>query len=142
MINLLGTIAALILLSISLLHVYWAFGRRREDNNVIPTHDGKAIFTPSTGMTLLVAVALLLSAFLVVGTLGFGRMGLPLWLFKLGTWGVATVLFARAIGDFRFVGFFKRVHGTPFARNDTLYYSPLCLYLALSCAAVGLWTGN
>lgn len=142
MINLIGTSTALLFLSISLMHVKWTFGSRLDGNRVIPTHDGKAIFTPSTGMTLLVAVALLLSAFLVVGTLGFGRMGLPLWLFKLGTWGVATVLFARAIGDFRFVGFFKRVRGTPFARNDTLYYSPLCLYLALSCAAVGLWTVN
>lgn len=142
MINLLGIATALIFLSIALLHVYWVFGSSRNGNTVIPTHNGQPLFTPSPGMTLLVALALLLSALLVVGTLGFGRMGLPLWLFKLGTWGVATVLFLRAIGDFRFVGFFKRVRGTPFARNDTLFYSPLCLYLALSCAAVGLWTVN
>jgi len=140
MINLLGISTALIFLSIALLHIKWAFGSRLDSNTVIPTRDGRPLFQPSTGMTLLVALALLISAFLVLGTLGFGRLGLPLWLFKVGSWGVATILFVRAIGDFRLVGFFKRVRNTPFARNDTLYYSPLCLYLALSCAAVGLWT--
>jgi len=37
----------------------------------------------------------------------------------------------RAIGDFRHVGFFKRVRGCRFARLDTLAYSPLCTALAL-----------
>ena len=140
MINLIGIATALIFLTISLMHVNWAFAKSQVGNSAIPTQDGKPLFKPSTGMTLLVALALLISALLVLGTLGFGRLGLPLWLFKVGSWGVATILFVRAIGDFRLVGFFKRVRNTPFARNDTLYYSPLCLYLALSCAAVGLWT--
>ncbi len=140
MIKLIGSVAALIVVSISLFHVYWALGNRQTSNTVIPMHNGTAIFKPSTGQSLLVALALLISALLVMGTLGVDRMGLPMWLFKVGTWGVATVLLLRAIGDFRFVGFFKRVRGRSFARNDTLYYSPLCLYLALSCAAVGLWT--
>jgi len=129
MINLIGILAIVIFLSIALLHVYWAFSSGRAGNAVIPTHDGRPIFTPSTGVTLL-----------VWGTLGFWRMGLPIWLFKVGTWSVAAVLLLRAIGDFRFVGFFKRVRDTPFAYNDTRYYSPLCLWLAISCAAVGGWT--
>lgn len=141
MINLIGISTALIFLTISLIHVNWALAKSPVGNSAIPTDDGTPLFKPSMGMTFLVALALLLSAFLVVGTLGFGRLGLPLWLFKLGTWGVATVLLLRAIGEFRYVGFFKRVRDTPFARNDTRYYSPLCLYLALSCAVVGLWAG-
>lgn len=139
MINLLGIATALIFLSISLLHVYWAFGSSRNGGAVIPTHNGQPIFTPSPGITLLVALLLLISALLVLGTLGYWRFGLPLGFFKVGTWGVATVLLLRTIGDFRFVGFFKRVRDTAFARNDTLYYSPLCLCLAVSCAAVSLW---
>lgn len=139
MINLLGITTALIFVSISLLHVYWAFGSKRNGNSVIPTDDGKPIFTPTLGITLLVALLLLVSALLVLGALGYWNLGLPLWLFKLGTGGVATVLLLRAIGDFRFVGFGKRVRGTAFARNDTRYYSPLCLGLAVSCATVSLW---
>ena len=33
-------------------------------------------------------------------------------------------------GNFRLVGFFKKVRGTRFATLDTRYYSPLCLFLA------------
>jgi hypothetical protein len=45
---------------------------------------------------------------------------------------LAIVLIIRAIGDFKYVGFFKRIKNTPFARYDTQYYAPLCLYLGLS----------
>ena len=34
--------------------------------------------------------------------------------------GFAVVFLARAVGDFRYVGFFKRVRGTRFARLDTI----------------------
>jgi hypothetical protein len=88
MITLIGTITALIFLTISLIHVKWALAKSHAGNSAIPTDDGKPLFTPSTGMTLLVALALLISALLVTGTLGFRRLGLPLWLFKLGTRGV------------------------------------------------------
>lgn len=36
----------------------------------------------------------------------------------------------RGVGEFRYVGLFKRVKGSRFARNDTRFYSPLCLMLA------------
>jgi hypothetical protein len=44
----------------------------------------------------------------------------------------------RAIGDFRYLGFFKRVTGTRFARADTLIYSPLCAGLAAMAAVVAV----
>jgi hypothetical protein len=48
----------------------------------------------------------------------------------------AILVFAvRAVGDFRYCGFFKRVKGTAFARKDTLIFSPLCTLLA----ALALW---
>ena len=42
------------------------------------------------------------------------------------------VFLLRAMGEFRLVGFFKRVRGTPFAIWDTWLFSPLCLLLALA----------
>ena len=48
----------------------------------------------------------------------------------------------RAIGDFRYVGFFKRVRGSRFARMDTTLYSPLCLALAAGVAAVAFGAGS
>lgn len=49
---------------------------------------------------------------------------------------VAALL--RSIGDFRYVGFFKRARGSRFAELDTRFYSPLCLPLALATAWVAL----
>ena len=49
---------------------------------------------------------------------------------------VAVVLLVRAVGDFRLVGFFKKVTGSRFARLDTMVFSPLCVVLGLGLLAV------
>jgi hypothetical protein len=50
---------------------------------------------------------------------------------------ILAILFAlRAMGDFHYVGFFKKVKSTPFALYDTKYFSPFCLYLSLSLAFI------
>ena len=51
---------------------------------------------------------------------------------------LAVAMAARAVGDFRLVGFFKRVRGTRFARLDTMLFTPLCLLLAAGVLYVGL----
>ena len=50
---------------------------------------------------------------------------------------VGGILLPRAVGEFRLVGFFKRVRGSGCARLDTFVYSPLCLALAVGIFAVG-----
>jgi hypothetical protein len=47
-----------------------------------------------------------------------------------GLWLVAGTFLLRAIGDFHYVGFFKRQRESRFAKLDTLVYSPICLLLA------------
>jgi hypothetical protein len=37
----------------------------------------------------------------------------------------------RAIGDFNYVGFFKKIKHTKFGKNDTKYFSPLCLTIGV-----------
>ena len=54
---------------------------------------------------------------------------------------LAVGLLGRAIGEFRYVGFFKRVRGSRFAKLDTVVYSPLCLLLAVGVALVALQSG-
>jgi hypothetical protein len=50
---------------------------------------------------------------------------------QIAAWLIAAVFALRAIGDFRYVGFFKRIRDSKFARLDTLAYSPLCAALAV-----------
>lgn len=54
----------------------------------------------------------------------------PKWLPGFVGWSLAAALLLRSIGEFRALGFFKRVRSTPFARMDTWVYSPLCLLLS------------
>lgn len=122
---------------VSLLHVAWAVGLRVGEGHAIPERpDGTPVFRPGPLATLTVAVLLFISALLVTQRVGLGRALLPAALVEPGCWGVAAVLTARAIGEFRYVGFFKRVRQTPFARMDTLVYSPLALLLGVGAGLV------
>jgi hypothetical protein len=98
---------------------------------------GKPLFVPSRRATALVGVALLLFACLVGATAGLLEAGIPVRVLSWLCNGLALGLLARAIGEFKYVGFFKRVRDTRFARLDTLLYSPLCLLLAIGVALVG-----
>jgi hypothetical protein len=99
------------------------------------------LFVPSRKSTLAVGAVLLLFAGLVAATAGVVSVGLPrvalVWL----SYALAAGLLARAVGEFKYVGFFKRVRGSRFARLDSLVYSPLCLLLAIGVAFVARQNG-
>lgn len=112
-------------------HVAWAFGVRNEAG-VVPEVGGKPAFRPGPFGTLAVAAALFGCAALIAAVAGWISLPIPVaWLPWL-SYALAAAFFGRAIGEFRLVGFFKKVRGTSFARNDTLYYSPLCLGIAIA----------
>ena len=102
------------------LHFYWAAFGTGKNSAAIPEVDGVPAFRPSKAATAAVGLALLSVVAIVL-------LHVPLLLA-----GAALVLIARAVGDFRLVGFFKRVKGSKFARMDTLVYSPLCLGLGIA----------
>ncbi|MDD1620317.1 MAG: DUF3995 domain-containing protein [Methylococcaceae bacterium] len=137
------TIAFLLIavfLGLSLLHFYWLLGGRLGLNAAIPEIDGKSAFLPSTTATLVVAIGLGLCASLIAATAGVLTPPLPYSVLVWLTRALALVLLLRAIGDFRLIGFFKRIRGSRFARLDTVVYSPLCLVLAIAVAMVGFIT--
>jgi hypothetical protein len=125
-----GACLAITFIALALLHVFWVL-RGSPATAAIPTRpDGTPLFRPGPGMTLAVAGALLLAALVVAAGSGILTAPVPALLVRAGAWGLGAVFAVRAIGDFRYVGFFKRVRGTRFARQDTMVYSPLCAVLA------------
>ena len=125
-------VTATILALVAGLHVYWAAGGRAGGAAVPSRPGGGALFVPSVGSTLAVAAALSVATWIVAVSGGLApRIG-PRIAYSVGVWGLGLVLAARAIGDLRYVGFFKRVRGTPFARLDDLVYTPLVALLALA----------
>jgi hypothetical protein len=91
---------------------------------------------PSVLASLVVAALLAIAAYLVGESGGWWTPRLPRTIRLIGTTGVAAVMALRAIGDFNYVGLFKRQRDTPFARNDSRYFTPLALFLALLTGAV------
>lgn len=123
--------------SLSLVHVYWLFGGRVGQLAAIPENDGTPIFEPSALATLVVTMGLALCAVIIAGTAGMLALPLSQTILAWLTRGLAVVLLLRAIGDFRLVGFFKRIHHSRFSQLDTVVYSPLCLAMAMGTAIVG-----
>jgi hypothetical protein len=133
--NLLAAVLAGTFSLLGAFHVAWAFGARKAAG-VIPEVNGKLAFHPGPASTLAVAAALFACAWLIAAVAGWTRFPVPdAWL-KWLAYALAAAFFARAIGDFRLVGFFKKVQGTPFARLDSLYFSPLCLAIAIAVLAL------
>lgn len=113
-------------------HVAWIF--RREPtaaSAVVPSLAGKPVL--ATGPVATSAVAVLLAA---AGLICLWRAGLLGWQYpaipRAGVWLIAVSFAARAVGDFRYVGFFKTVRDSSFARYDTAFYSPLCVVIAVA----------
>lgn len=126
-----------VFLTLSLWHVYWLLGGRVGRDAAIPEVDGKPIFQPSAPATFVVAVALALCALLIAATAGLVSLPLSQTVLAWLTRALAGVLLLRAIGDFRLVGFFKRIRDTGFARLDTAVYSPLSLLSVIGSSIIG-----
>jgi hypothetical protein len=119
-----------VFLLLGLWHFYMAFARGGGEGAAVPSVDGKPLFVPSTAATVAVGVLLLLCAALVAGTSRLLPVGLPPRPLSWLSYALGLALFARAVGEFKYVGFFKSVRGSQFAKMDTLVYSPLGLVLS------------
>ena len=122
----------LLLISMGTVHVYWAFGGVIGLDKALPTQDGKRLLDPGKLLTFL--VALFLFGFASVAyLLNFSENFYESYVTNMG-WGLAIIFLLRAIGDFNMVGIFKTIKETEFAKHDTKYFVPLCLFLGSAFA--------
>jgi hypothetical protein len=126
---------------LALWHFRMALMPASGESGAMPSVAGKPLFVPSARATAAVGFVLLLFACLVAATGGLVHVGVPPRLLTWSSFALALGLLARAIGEFKYVGFFKRVRGSRFAKLDTLLYSPLCLLLAVGVAVVAQHNG-
>ncbi|MFH6994016.1 DUF3995 domain-containing protein [Flavobacterium sp. FlaQc-48] len=122
----------LIFIAISALHFYWGFGGKWASQAVVPTKDdAKPLFIPGAIGTIIVGIGLLCFGMFYFIKQGSIEISLPLWLDKYGFWIIAAIFSIRSVGEFNYVGFFKKHKSSKFAVNDTKYYSPLCLLIVI-----------
>ncbi|MDQ0112880.1 DUF3995 domain-containing protein [Paenibacillus harenae] len=129
----LAVILSALLIAIGVVHLYWMLGGRKGMSIALPSHgdgSGKPLFKPGrfeigAVIVLFWAAALLVLMYAdVIPAIGPPR--LP----RLAAWALVIVFAIRAIGEFHYLGLFKRYRTSPFGRLDTYVYSPLCLVMS------------
>lgn len=130
--NVMAWMLGTILFLLGGLHIYWIVGGKFGALAAIPSNGSELLFKPKKAGTAFVAGALIFSGYIA---LALGEVVhtfiLAEWMVSTGGWIIALVFFIRTIGDFHWVGFFKKKKGTLFAHWDTRLYSPLCLFIAI-----------
>ena len=125
-----------ILFILSGMHVYWAFGGKRGFKSAIPSTGTALLFEPSKTGTTIVAILLALAAWFVLELGGVTQFLLFNSFYSYGAGLLSCLFILRSIGDFRWVGFFKRKKGTVFAKWDSVLYSPLCFLLGTAILTI------
>ncbi|WP_264988716.1 DUF3995 domain-containing protein [Lysinibacillus piscis] len=119
-----------ILWLIGCLHIYWAFGGRKRCDTYARRYTTSYLY--ATGMVTGIVGCLLWLAGLLLLIQGGYLYSFPAnKLSKIGSIVCGIVIGLRAIRDFHYVGFFKRICHSTFASYDTWLYSPLCLFLSI-----------
>lgn len=131
-INTLSVILFLIFLVLGGLHFYWLSGGKWGLNKVIPTKTNTSSL-PSIPKfpTLMVGLVLVLFGLFYLIKSKVIEIQLPDWIIKYGYWVIPSVFILRAIGDFNYVGFFKKIKKTEFAKADSKLFIPLCITIAI-----------
>lgn len=128
----LSIILFLIFLTLGGFHFYWLFGGKWGLEKVIPSKGEKAntLSIPKFA-TLVVGAILVLFGFIYFKKSGFLTIPFPNWITNYAYWLIPSVFIIRAIGEFKYVGFFKKITNTEFAKADSKIFSPLCLTIGL-----------
>ncbi len=126
-----SVILSLVFLLLGIIHLNWALGNSWGLDKALPTNEkGETIFKPGTGMTLMVALGLMIcAAFYFINPEPGNQKN---WIFEWGRLIIPALFTLRAIGDFRYVGLFKKIKNTTFAKMDTKLYTPLCIIIGLT----------
>jgi hypothetical protein len=131
MIYILSTILSIIFLTLSGIHIHWALGGKWGFKNAIPTKEnGDLVMKPRTMDSIMVAVYLGLFAFFYATKTNLFSLNLPKWTMYF-LWIIPTLFFLRAIGEFKYVGFFRKVNSTVFSKWDKNLFSPLSLVISI-----------
>ena len=130
--NILSIILFLTFLTLGGIHFYWVLGGKWGLKNAIPTkkENEDINFKPSSFATFLVGLFLTTFACFYLFQTSIFVFKLPSWSNHF-LWILPSAFLIRAIGDFKYVGFFKSIKSTLFAKWDRILFSPLCFAISI-----------
>lgn len=128
----LSLILALVFLLFGGIHFYWVCGGKWSLEKVIPTKTNDLNTKPIPKFaTIIVGLVFLFFSLIYVIKSGLISIQIPKWITSYSYYGIPTLFLLRAIGDFKYVGFFKSITTTTFATWDKKLFAPLCLLIAI-----------
>lgn len=128
----LSIVLSIILIVLGLIHFNWVIGGELGFSASLPTkQNGERLFTPNRTQSAIVGIGLTAFAIFYLLKSGLIEFNLPEWMMNIGGWMIPAIFLLRAIGEFKYVGFFKSVKNTTFGKLDTKFFSPLCLLIGV-----------
>ncbi|MDH5720457.1 MAG: DUF3995 domain-containing protein [Spirochaetia bacterium] len=110
-------------------HIYWAFGGKKGISAAIPESEQRPLFKPEFGGTIFIALIFLIGIILVIlDIFEIEYISIQRYLYEF----ISIVFFIRVIGEFKYVGIFKEIRKTKFAKYDNLFFIPLCFSISMS----------
>ncbi len=132
MVEILSVLLLLIFASLGGIHFYWVLGGKWGLEQALPTKEaGEKALQPGKLVTIVVGLGLTFFGIFYLMQSGLVDMHLPDWVNELGAWFIPGIFTIRAIGDFNYVGFFKKIKNTTFAKADSTFFSPLCMIIGV-----------
>lgn len=130
-----------VFLLLGLVHFNWALGGSWGFDAALPTTEsGQRVLNPKKADSAIVGLGLTtFGIFYLIFSGLFLNMYLPEWIFSYGRWVIPIIFILRAIGDFKYIGFFKKVRSTTFGKMDTKLHSPLCLGIGISGLIIAIF---
>ena len=114
------------------IHFNWTFGGTWGLNKALPTNSsGKRLLNPRKIDSFIVGSILTGFGFFYLDIAQYISLKLPQGITKYMIWIIPTIFLLRVIGDFKYVGLFKTVKNTDFAKADTRIFIILCLAISL-----------
>lgn len=130
------TILSIILLatftSLGVIHFYWLLGGKWGLGKALPTKEiGEKAIEPPKIATAIVGVGLISFGLIYLIKTGLINIQVPSWVITYGSWIIPSIFILRAIGNFNYVGLFKKIKNTEFAKADSKWFIPLCLIIGI-----------
>ncbi len=124
----LSIISFLIFFFLGLIHFNWSLGGKWGIEQTLPTKEnGERVLNPKKIDSGIVGFGLTIFGLFYLFNSKLIYIQLPYWIVEYGNWIIPAIFILRAIGDFKYIGFFKRVKQTKFGKMDSKLFSPLCL---------------
>ena len=137
----LSILLSLIFFALGIIHFNWVIGGTFGFEASLPTNDnGERVLNPKRIDSAIVGIGLTLFGLFYMFKSGLISVNLSDWILIYAGWIIPAIFILRATGDFKYIGFFKRVKNTSFGKLDTKFFSPLCLVIGLVGISIQLMT--